>query len=471
MSIYKPEDFSGQNPPPRIIATEMEYLASVPLGRDSYSRSVIRSAQFLLESSLNSQFLPNASRLYPDVEHVEYAGGEGLGPREAVCVEMAGQFIIASAADERGDKDGPLYRRTGTGHTPGLGTSLGYHQNLLTPRYERIEDQKRDAQVMGAHLATRVIWSGSGMVGEKFVFSQKAHDVARDRHEIIRVGYYGDRTAKRNKPLLAWSAGSGSSMESHAKNWERMEIRYADAVHSPWARYMSLATASLVLRLCEHRDKFPETRWRDVMLGNLPKTALNSSSDTSFKQLHHTVSGKRFTALQIQRQFAEMAHALITEHDVLLPQDEVEAVYEWLRICDDLEQVDFTNPDTLMRISDRVEWAARYRAIARRAGNTVINKENKEAVAIDLAWDQIYPSSVAEDKYWRKKQPEFYAKHDPDILDLVFEPPRFTRAFQRGQYLKKGAVVNNNSWTSLSYMGRRIDLLDPYDFGGNEAVA
>jgi hypothetical protein len=395
--------------------------------------------------------------------HVEYAAAESLGPLQATCAEMAGQTIVAMAASEKvGDKH-QIYRRTGTGHDTSKRTSVGYHQNLLTPPYEDKEIQRRDALIMGSYLATRVIWAGSGMVDEEFVLSQKAHDVSRTRQEIVRVGAMRNRITERDKPLLSWSTGTSGNIESHAQDWERLEIRYADAVHSPWARFMSMATASLVLRICENSEKFDANVWSELMFESLPSVVQKASADLSFKEMHKTQSGHSVSPLEMQRKFATMAIELSKMVD--LPEDEVMAAHEWLRVCDDLEQVDIAYPETLKKICDRVEWAARYLALRSKVGASAINRNNKDAVNVDLAWDQIYPHSFADDKVWRKKQPNFYAKYESEILNLMLTPPRFTRAYVRGSRLSAGGIVPASSWIMVRHRGRTLNLSDPYDYG------
>ena len=489
MSIYKPADFASTTPPPRIMGTEMEYMLRVDEEDYTPAAMVVRAARRAFDTDDRIDFLPNGARVYPDVGNVEYATPECLGPREQTLAELAGQFIVQRAvSDELGTKI-PFYRRVGGPDTTGE-RSLGYHQNFLTLPYADKKEQEHDSQVLGAHLVSRVVWSGSGMVGSTYALSQKAHDVQKydDNPEllkdyydpqVLRIGHYGARTADKHKPLLAWSRSGEGLLESHSTGWERLEVRYADANHSPWGMFMSMATTSLVLRLLEHKQMLPDSVWDGLRIKHLADSTQQISKDISFQQTHELVSGEVLTAVDLQQRFARLAVALSCQ--IQLPKDEHYASQQWLTVCDDLSNYDPLSVGSLDTFTDRLEWAARLRTIYAKnmrnitsyksdhvrqpcGPNFLINTDNELALGVDQIWDQIHPSSVAHN-FWKRRQPEFYAKNSAAIEDFMVHPPRFTRAYTRGKAMRRGYIPSSGNWCSMIGAGGKIELPDPYDYG------
>ena len=467
MPVYTAEHFASDTPPPRIIGTEMEYTVPVGNNEIGFIRAVITKVTANDGARADQSMLQNGARIYADVgASIEYAAAESLGPEEAVMTEMAGERLIKQAAEDLTGQNNQIYRRTG-GRSVGALESVGYHQNFLTPVYEETYQQQCDARVIGSYAVTRPIWLGSGLLDVGYEFSQKAHDIstAGERASLC-VGYTGDRTKAGHKPILSWSQPDSPTMQSHAKNWSRLELRYTDAPHSPWARLQGLATASLVLRVLEHKHLFPRQDWLDLSLKDQGGAARQVSQDLRFDNVYTTYAGKKTTALSLQRRYAEMALELCRDNDVELPRDEVVAAYEWYKVCDDLaaDKSDIRQMTEVLR--DRVEWAARIHMLLRRAEKvgSPLDVKNPRIAAHDIMWDQIYPLAVAE-KYWRRKQPDFYAKHDIEIDHYMRTPPRFTRAHVRGRLIGR-RYIGVGQWDKIKTPKGAVKRLpNPYDYG------
>lgn len=467
MSVYKPEDFAGDYPPERIMGTEMEYMIPESGHNNDLISQVLARARMHYGTSLNHQTLKNGSRLYKDMGCIEYATPECLGPAQVVEAEMAGEEIVKTTFQSICGDSQALYRRTGGYGGEGM-KSVGYHQNLLTVPYERLRDQQQDAQVVGAYAVSRVIWHGNGMLKRHYVLSQKAHDIGMlPEQDILCVGGYGYRTASAGKPILAWSSHNRSSMESFTSGWERLELRYSDAPHSPWTRFMGMATASLVLRLLEHKNMFPERVWDDIKLHDLPSSVREMTNDINLRRSYETQSGDQATALSLQMRLAEMAVDVSTK--ISLPRDEVAAAHEWVKVCQDIDDTKGSMEARMQRLSDRVEWAARLRLL-RRQGERLqlshLHRRNAGLAAVDLVWDQITPRSTAQD-YWRRQQADFYAKHEAGIAEQMVTAPRFTRAHVRSRLVQKSHMVREGQWNQVQRPGGGVVRLDdPYDYGG-----
>ena len=255
-------------------------------------------------------------------------------------------------------------------------------------------------------------------------------------------------------------------MESHSKEWERLEVRYADAKHSPWGILVDPASTSLTLRLLEHKRLFTKTVWEGLRIKELAKSVHWVSQDQRLERRYELASGERLKAFELQQRLAEMAINLSTK--VALPEDEVWAAYEWYSVCDDLKMYKPNDPSSLDPLADRVEWAARLRAIHyqnRRKGANKVSRSNIVAASVDQVWDRIYPASIT-DKYWHREQADFYTKHGLTITELMYTPPRLTRAYIRSKALKNGFTVPNGTWDCVrDSRGNIIPYPDPYDYG------
>jgi len=472
MATYTHQDFASETPPPRIMGTEMEYMVPAEDGSSAVVASIVMMGTLRFGTKPEQQALANGGRLYKDYgDLIEYATPECLGPEQLVLAEMAGERIVKTCARLVMGAQHALYRRTGSYDNSGLKT-VGYHQNLLTPPRLTDKRQARDAHVIGAYTASRVIWSGAGMLSSHYAFSQKAPDIYNappldnyGSNEMLCIGGYGTRTTSQQKPLLSWSRrGTTNGMDAHAADWTRLELRHADAAHSPWARFMGIATASLVLRLLEHRPMFDQDVWDDVTLRNLGSSVLEMSNNTSMDRSYELASGKRTTVIALQKRLAEMSLELADR--VSLPEDELFAAQEWVRVCDDLSV--HVSPEDVAEsdLRHRVEWAGRLHTLNRRQQRLGINgrvtRKNPHVAAVDLMWDRIHPIAPAE-KYWRLSQADFYEDNDKEIDHLMRTPPRHTRAHVRGELLRNGFTVSSGSWDSVkSPSGHTQALPDPY---------
>ena len=142
-------------------------------------------------------------------------------------------------------------------------------------------------------------------------------------------------------------------------------------------------------------------------------------------------------------------------------------------MCEDLKKFNFEDLDTISSLKNRLDWAARLHLIHSRNirhGDDGLDSSHVRAVRTDLAFDQIHPFSIA-DSYWRKVQPEFYAKHQESITDLLQSPPPLTRAALRAKAVRVGHRVEKGKWDRYSVPGGNTYLMpDPYNYHGPEVV-
>ncbi len=500
MGLVRPGDFLGDNPPQRVIGMECEYPAHFWSEAD---KKIVTHFKFnetikeILAEKLDIQscqagsankgfFLGNGGNLHLDVGFIEYCTPESLGPRQATAADQAGIVVMQRLVQALNDDERPGYhqrhfgtfRRTGTMYgqslekkimhsfplvqqvpeREALGQTNGYHENYLLPSY--LADPNITNQVIPTHLVTR-LWAMSGMVGSSYLLSQKAWGIGNVHNGSERVTQ-GKKPMYRIVPSVALDTDINPD-----RKWARLEVRYADNGSSRFARFLGVAATSLVLRMIEHPEltanKFEKLRLED------PLHAMKIvASDMSLTRNLQVADNKEMTALDIQEELATIALEL--SEKIKLPEDEMLAAYEWLKICDDLRLCDPKNFD-YEPVLDAVEWAAKYSALVRKLGAEAIHYGNKSAVGIDLAWDSIAPVGSGL-RWWEKVNRRQLIVEDADIAALIHAAPSGTRANIRAQKIKDGAL-QNATWSILTLRNRAGygHLPDPYASDPSKWVA
>jgi hypothetical protein len=464
MTYVTLDAFRSEMPPPRIIGSEMEY--NVQLTRHYSTPQFALTLTEPLQSiglGVIRQFTSNGARIYPDVGHTEYATPECLGPRQALHADIAGQDIMLALAATFEDEVQGVYRRVGYARPEqGEGSSkvdakeftTGYHENYLAPL--GLVANRRKAQFIESYLATRNVWAGMGMVGlNSFYRSQKSMGIG---HAI----YHGskNRTTEGQKPFgLYFSAHD----DNNSSSFPRLEIRSSESNSSKWARFMGFAATSLVLRLIEQDDPSVDN---DLIIKDtleaLHKVGRHTNLHTT---TFETLSGGRINAIDHQEALATAAMRLC--ENVKLPDDEVYAAHEWLRVAQDLRKV--RNKHDYPMIADRVEWAARYHILRAKYPSGRLAASNSRVRELDLKWDKLGDGGIS-DRWWRRQ------RTDPAIYDerlakeLRWSAPQQTRASIRADLIlnrvrEKGEESEKDSvdWGGASINKERTRFTDPYE--------
>lgn len=480
MSEICPNDFFD-GAPPRAIGTECEYWVQPkdlsPVADDSTAKvlsdymegfltvdNVVETTSWPAVQTDSKVWLANGAKIYADMDScLEYCTPEALGPFNAAATDIEGQLIMQRLTHQSPDTrvKGGLFRRVGN---IALGSSSpgdyetetryytnGYHQNLITP--DRFTGSVQSVEEMlNTYAATR-FFAWSGMVGiDGFKLSQKAAGIGMAfdfRHYCA--------TTEGKKPI--------GVIRDNSTGWSRVEIRYADAVHSPWSVFMNLATASLVLRLAEHGPHYPE------IYDSLPTlkwpvediSTINARGGLSQKLQTEDHGG--MLAVDIQERYALAARALSEE--VSLPRDEVMAIDEWLNVCHDLRAIQ-RGEASYHILADRVEWAARRAHLEKNIGRfAVLNESNFSAIQADILWDHCNPAGKSS-RYWGRHQTGL-AKQLNNVV-VSHQISLTPRAVARGgliAQLSENTGLRINGWGS-AYMGdgatgEEIKAISPYD--------
>lgn len=399
-------------------------------------------------------WLKNGGRVYKDYGGlIEYATPECLNARSVALYEKAGESIVATVGDEieTGKEPpseamdfvkSPVYKRTGYADvlideepvlTP---MSAGHHENYyfgLT--LDDLTSSHVAMQFLRTYLATRIVWSGTGLVKpEGFSISQKA--------DAINF-HSSSRTEHGNKAALDYHPG------------QRLEVRTGEGNMSTWAIIQKFALTSLVLRLIEH--------------GRIPHHVLldEKSENHSYRlaaampQAALPASGGALSALEIQIDIAQAGLDFAEVHDTV-PREEVHAAQTVIDTCYDIDAILSGNKD-LSAVSDRVDWAGKLDSMREHGIELAqVSSKNLKAVAYDLAWEDVSPYSIS-NRWYSKRQTTPFTKSD--VRRAAATPPP-TRAKKRVQAISlRDPDQQIVDWDTIHHKDLHIDLrlIDPYD--------
>lgn len=439
---------------PRIVGSEMEWGALVdrpPVDTTSNPLSVAHPIEQLisyLPRSLSKveTYLSNGARIYPDLSHIEYATPEHLSFRGMVAAEIAGERIVhqtfLNAQEDERIQDFRLNKRV----IDDRQNTWGYHISLSSD-VRKLSIDERFVGIMGLHLATQNLLCGAGVAlpghdkgGARFAIAQKVLNLSKDKASLAHG---------LEKPLV------NTRDEALATEylWKRIHITSMDANMSPWATWMKVGMASLMLRLIEDGYSIPELD----TVKPLHAVARNIALDSSLARPVMLSSGNTILPIEIARYFQESACELAARKQ--LPAEEKLVLAEWERALDDLEK----KPELLI---DRVEWIAKKAILEAYMDRHGLSWGRQEVRHKDRQWDEISPRGIGlklRDGSWAKHMPP-----EAQIARAEVKPPKNTRALVRGNFIRdirRNYQTPTNvsvSWSSIEVGEKVIELGDPY---------
>lgn len=446
---YTTDSFFSETPPERYIGTECEYNLQYADGLDLGSFIDLRAlAKIGIESAQG--MLGNGGRAYLDGGHIEYASAEALGPREAAIADIAGVLVTSQMVRNTGLSHRGLYRVTGTfmsngkGSQQGRGTTSGYHENYLFPR--SVSNSEWLEWMVPAHLASR-LWAWVPTLRENgMTLSQKAAGIG---------GITVERTFTRridhgNKPMCIIPPISSDYDVTGEEQWSRLEVRFADAGQSPFGRYMSHGTNSLVLRMVEHLDKLDARKLSALTLANPVHAAHVYSQDWTLGSVVSTADGRFVSALNVQEGLSELAHDLA---DVIeLPPDERIVPDLWTDLIDRLRR---SNPEDCdwQDLEKLIDLAAKASFLLERYYPNELVSSNNKAMSANLLWDRVLPTGVAQ-IWWQAHPAKIIAAEE--VKTRMTQAPR-GRAQQRASYINKRRIranIDRINWVHASSKGK-----------------
>ena len=401
-----------------------------------------------VETHLVNAVLTNGARYYVDHAHPEFSTPECADALEVVRYDKAGEEVLrrSMAAVSRILPPGQaivVYKN----NSDGKGNSYGTHENYLM---DRAIPFARIAHLITPHFVTRQVFTGAGKVG-----AETAGSAGRDvwfqlsqRSEFFEEEVGLETTLKR--PIV------NTRDEPHAdpQRYRRLHVIVGDANLAEVATFLKVGTTALVLALIED-DAFGDL---DLTLANPVKAIRQVAYDPTLATTVELADGRTATALSVQWELYGLARKYAEDRGLECMGDEAVG-HEVLRRWEDVLQGLETDPATVAR---KVDWAAKLQLLEGYRDRHGLDWGDHRLAAVDLQYHDLRP----ERSLFARLDTERLV--DPaDVESAVTEPPRRTRAYFRGQCLRRwSSAVASANWDSLVFdLGtdplRRVPMMDP----------
>ena len=415
-------------------------------GRDARGFMREGAAPPEVETNLVNTVLTNGARYYVDHAHPEYSTPECSNVLELVTHDRAGEVVLARsmAAATRILPPGDaivVYKN----NSDGKGNSYGCHENYLV---DRATPFARIARQLTAHLVTRQIYTGSGKVGCEEEGRKSPEFEIGQRADFFEEEVGLETTLKR--PII----NTRDEPHADAQRYRRLHVITGDANLAEVATFLKVGVTAIMLALVED-DWFGSN---ELVLVNPVQAMHFVSHDLSLSEPLELSTGERVTAIELQWQLLSQARKYSEVNGLsVLGEEHVGAMVldRWESVLAALE----SNPSTLSRTLD---WVAKLELIEAYRKRHQCGMDDHRIQALDLQYHDLRP------------QKSLFARLDmerlveaADVEKAVSDPPETTRAYFRGECLKRFASqIAAANWDSVVFdLGdgplRRVPMMEP----------
>ncbi len=380
------------------------------------------------ENIARNKTLVNGARFYVDHAHPEYSCPEVTNPRDLVIHEKAGERIVEWSRREASGLLPPgaqllLYKN----NSDRKGNSYGSHENYLIDRRTSF---KQIVEHLMSFLVTRQVYCGAGKVGSE----NRAHPCEyqlTQRADFFETEVALDTMVKR--PII------NTRDEPHAdrEKYRRLHVIVGDSNMSEFTIYLRNGATALLLSMIE--DGAVK---RDLSLRDPVRALKEISHDPACRREVGMENGKKLTAVQIQREFLEMALRWASSRE--LDPVSKDVLVKWQFVLERLER----DPMELAREIDWVIKKAMIESFIERKG---LDWQSPQVQMLDLQYHDTRPDKGLYFMLERQGRVERIVT-DAEIDAAVTEAPVDTRAYFRGECLKRyPAQVFGVNWDSISF--------------------
>ncbi|MBD5787300.1 proteasome accessory factor PafA2 [Cellulosimicrobium terreum] len=406
------------------------------------------------DPSAANVILTNGARLYVDHAHPEYSSPEVTVPHDVVCWDVAGERVMLAASRELANAPGApvvLYKN----NVDGKGASYGTHENYLVDREVPFG---LIVELLTPFLVTRQVFTGSGRVGLGPTGDAHGFQVSQ-RADYIEAEVGLETTLRR--PIV------NTRDEPHAdrQRWRRLHLIIGDANLFETATYLKTGTTSLVLFVIERADVLGaqvRARLAGLRLADPVADVQRVSRDLDLDQPLRLADGRTLTALEIQREYLEVADEAVRR---LAPASGVDdptrdVLARWDSVLTRLG----TDRDSCAR---DVEWVAKLRLLDRLRERDGLDWSHPRLAAMDLQWSDVRPERGIYHRLLAAGAVDRVVT-EREVGAAVHHAPEDTRAFFRGEVMARyGDQVSAASWDSVIFdvpgapSLQRVPMMDP----------
>jgi len=380
------------------------------------------------ENIARNKTLINGARYYVDHAHPEYSSPEVTNARDLVIHEKAGERVIEISRREANNllPEGAemlIYKN----NSDRKGNSYGCHENYLMDRRTSF---KKVVEPLLPFFSTRQIWCGAGKVGSESRNHPCDYQLSQ-RADFFETEVALDTMVKR--PIV------NTRDEPHAdrEKYRRLHVIVGDSNMSEFTIYLRNGVTALILSMIEDGAISKDLTLRDPV-----RSIREVSHDLSLRNELTMDDGSARTALQIQEDFLEMALAYTSSRSLDPVQKDV--LQKWQDVIEALGR----DP---MELDGKIDWVIKKRLIERYMSRKSLDWSDPQVQMLDLQYHDSRPDKGLYYLLERQGKVERIVS-DEEIQHAVYNPPRDTRAFFRGECLRRyPSEVFGVNWDSISF--------------------
>ena len=397
-------------------------------------------------------FLTNGSRLYLDVgAHPEYASAECDSIVDLVAMDKAGDRIFQSMADEANEgliaEGMPERIHLIKNNVDTSGNSYGCHENYLI---RRRRDFRARVDSLVPFFISRQVLTGAGHIrnqpmGASFEISQRADQM----WDAI------SSASTRSRPIV----NTRDEPHGDIEKYRRMHVIVGDTNMSDVSTALKFATTEMLLVLLDDGVVLPKLKLVDPM-----RAIRDISHDIDLRETVELEDGRRLTALQIQREYAQAVHGHYESRGYMAEMDPTRRRLAalWLSAIDDLEAGDLDKLDTTL------DWVVKRKLLDRYRTKSGAGWDDPRLRRLELAYHDISPTSGLYRTMTSQGLLDSLVT-DEQIDHAVASPPATTRAALRGRFVKAASEARRDfmvDWMNLRLLeadgARSVILKDPF---------
>jgi proteasome accessory factor A len=380
--------------------------------------------------------LTNGARLYVDHAHPEYSAPEVTDPLDAVIWDKAGERVMEAAARYASSVPGAPRLQLYKNNVDGKGASYGTHENYLMSRATPFS-----AVINGLtpFFASRQVITGSGRVGIGQSGDEAGFQLSQ-RADYIEVEVGLETTLKRG------IINTRDEPHADADKYRRLHVIIGDANLAEMSTYLKVGTTALVLDLIEAGVDLT-----DLQLAR-PVTAVHHiSHDPTLRATVALADGRELTGLALQRIYHDRVAKFVSAEGNDDPRV-TDLLEKWAMVLDLLER----DP---LECSHLLDWPAKLRLLEGARSREGLGWAAPKLHLIDLQYSDVRLDKGLYNLLVSRGSMERLVT-EQQVLDAVDAPPIDTRAYFRGECLRRfGADIAAASWDSVIF-----------DLGGDSLV-